>query len=341
MEVEWEAKELLQAFLPGGRDGAGAVGADLLEQIFDEYLAAHGERPTAGELFRMGYGIWSLKEKKSSWFTFLAAKGGLDATEQAVALRAKAWFKELETTALAKSYKMVTLEVLLEADALAQGMDIQLLAERALRYLLRSPDLLKDLKGVKEFPDPARIQPSQWLAYWLKNPIHHWTNKGASSWFRVEGGIFAPNLPVAIGHEEVLAAMTRELVDYRLARYRARIREPLEAELEFDAKVTWNQSYPILKIPAADTRPQGLIQVRLPAGEPWEFKLMAQFCNVAHPMGEGGNRLPELLQGWFGPDAGKPGTQFSVHFARGRDGWTLVPLGRPKAAPQAAEESTA
>ena len=341
VEVEWEAKELLQAFLPGGRDGAGAVGADLLEQIFDEYLAAHGERPTAGELFRMGYGIWSLKEKKSSWFTFLAAKGGLDATEQAVALRAKAWFKELETTALAKSYKMVTLEVLLEADALAQGMDIQLLAERALRYLLRSPDLLKDLKGVKEFPDPARIQPSQWLAYWLKNPIHHWTNKGASSWFRVEGGIFAPNLPVAIGHEEVLAAMTRELVDYRLARYRARIREPLEAELEFDAKVTWNQSYPILKIPAADTRPQGLIQVRLPAGEPWEFKLMAQFCNVAHPMGEGGNRLPELLQGWFGPDAGKPGTQFSVHFARGRDGWTLVPLGRPKAAPQAAEESTA
>ena len=341
VDVEWEAKELLQAFLPGGRNAAGAVGADLLEQIFDEYLAAHGERPSAGELFRMGYRISSLHQKPTTWFTFVAAKGGLNASEQAIALQARGWFKELETTAMSKSYKMVTLEVLLESEALSMGMDLQLLASKALRYLRRSPELLGDLKGVKEIPEPERVQPAQWLAYWLKNPILHWTNKGEASWFRVEEGRLVPNLPDVAGREEVLAAMTRELVDYRLAQYRARLRQPLDAALAFDATVTWNQRHPILKIPGADTRPHGRIQVRLPDGETWEFSLMAQFCNVAHPLGEVRNQLPDLLRKWFGPDAGKPGTQARVHFALETAGWTLSPLGNPGALPAISAEVTA
>lgn len=59
----------------------------------------------------------------------------------------------------------------------------------------------------------------------------------------------------------------------------------------------------------------------------WTFSLQKHSCNVAHPVGETRNRLLELLHGWFGPDAGKPGTQYHVQFKRGKDGWTIRPLG--------------
>jgi superfamily II DNA or RNA helicase/diadenosine tetraphosphate (Ap4A) HIT family hydrolase len=40
IEVEWEAKDLLQAMLPHRKGALGAVGAELLEQIFDEDIRA-------------------------------------------------------------------------------------------------------------------------------------------------------------------------------------------------------------------------------------------------------------------------------------------------------------
>ena len=120
--------------------------------------------------------------------------------------------------------------------------------------------------------------------------------------------------------------MTRELVDYRLVKYRARGRVPLDGGLAFQAKVIWNGHSPILKLPSADTRPRDTVQAHPPDGSVWAFRLMAEFCNVAHPVGEAGNRLPELMREWFGPDAGKPGTQYHVLFTRGRDGWTVRPV---------------
>jgi hypothetical protein len=274
----------------------------------------------------MGYDIEALRRAGQDWFTFLVAKGGLDAEEQAVVAQAQAWFAELQTTHMSKSYKMVTVEVLLAAEALTVGMSLEELAERARQCILRSPELLTDLQGVKAIPDLGRVPPHAWQAYWRENPIHHWINRGDPSWFRVEEGRFVPELPKVPGREGLLAAMTRELVDYRLAKYRARSREPRPGELSFFAKVTWNQRNPILNLPQADSRPRGTVQVRLPGGEIWAFHLKAQFCNVAHPVNDGRNHLPDLLREWFGPDAGKPGTQFRLHFARNQDGWKVKPL---------------
>ena len=321
IEVAWEAKELLKAFLPSTK------ASDLVEQIFDEQVASRGERPTAGELYRMGYDINALLGKDLTWFAFLTRKGWLPPGEQGVARQAQAWFAELQTTRMDKSYKMVTLEVLLEAEALNTGMALDELSERARQVLLRSTELRKDLQGVKDIPDLASIAKEQWLAYWKRNPVDAWTNKGELSWFRTDGARLIPKLPEVPGQETLLATMTRELVDYRLAKYRNRSHEPLNGDMAFEAKVTWNQRNPILKIPSADLRPRGTVQVRLLNDEVWAFRLMAQFCNVAHPVGETGNRLPELLREWFGPDAGKPGTQYRVHFVREQDGWAVKPMG--------------
>lgn len=327
IEVAWEAKELLQALLPSQRAAVGAAGPALLEQVFDEQVAARDERPTAGELFRMGYDIEALRKAGRDWFTFLGAKGWLNPGEQTMAREAQAWFTELQTTRMDKSYKMVTLEVLLEADLLGTGMEVGFLAERARQYIRRSPELLKDLKGVKAIPDLGTVAPSVWLTYWKTNPIHHWTNKGDISWFRLDGDKLVSRLPRIPGSEGLMQAMTRELVDYRLSKYRARSREPLDGGLGFIAKVTWNQRSPILNLPKAHTRPRGNVQARLPNGEIWVFSLQAQFCNVAHVVGETRNRLPELMREWFGPDAGKPGTQYRVNFKRDRDGWKVGPFG--------------
>lgn len=329
IEVEWEAKEFLKALLPSQRRGIGAIGPELLDQVFDEQVAARDERPTAGELFRMGYDIEALRKAGRDWFTFLGAKGCLNQGELAMAREAQAWFTELQTTHMDKSYKMVTLEVLLESGSLSSGMEVGALAERALHYIRRSPELLKDLQDVKAVPDPGTITPSAWLAYWKGNPILHWTNKGDLSWFRLEGSKLVPRLPRAPGDDGLLESMTRELVDYRLSKYRARNREPLDGGLSFLAKVTWNQRNPILNLPRADTRPRGLVQARLSNGEIWVFSLQAQFCNVAHAVGQTRNQLPDLLHEWFGPDAGKPGTQYRVNFNRDREGWRVEPFRSP------------
>lgn len=325
VDVQMEAKALMLALLPSRTD-AGPVGGRLIEDIFNEQLAARQERPTAGELYRLGYDIDALRPQEA-WFHFLARKHTLNPTAQALLEQVGPWLLEVQTTSMAKSFKMVTLEVLLEAGALTTAMALEELAERSRHFLLRSPDFLKDLVGVKAIPDPWKVEPEKWLDYWMTNPIFHWTNKGDLSWFRVESGNFMSRIPCLAEHTSTLHAMTRELVDYRLAKYRERCREPQAGDLEFDCKVFWNQRNPILKLPTADMRPRDTVQARLPGGEQWHFKLMAAACNVAFPVGTPGNRLPELLRDWFGPHAGKPGTRFRVRFSRSATGWRVRPLG--------------
>jgi diadenosine tetraphosphate (Ap4A) HIT family hydrolase/HKD family nuclease len=41
--------------------------------------------------------------------------------------------------------------------------------------------------------------------------------------------------------------------------------------------------------------------------------------------GDDRNRLPEILRGWFGPDAGLPGTRHEVVLEQEKDGWQLRP----------------
>src|SRR5262249_42174028 len=44
--------------------------------------------------------------------------------------------------------------------------------------------------------------------------------------------------------------------------------------------------------------------------------------------GDERNRLPEILRGWFGPDAGSPGTRHQAILEEKKGTWTLRPIGR-------------
>lgn len=316
LNLELEAIDLLKRLLPPGG------GASALVAAYRELRAARAERPMAGELVRSGYTLGSLLAGHGGWFGFVANESDLSEAEATVFEIAGSWLREVQTTPMTKCFKMVVLEVLLDADCLVAGMDLADLAERSHVLLARSPELLEDLDGVSQLPDPRHPPAAVWAAYWRQNPIAAWCN---GPWFKLEGSRLLPRFPAC--DPTTLAAMTRELVDARLATYRRR-REGGGSAV--DSKVSWNQRDPILFLPTGTGRerlPTGDVDVRLPDGAPWRFRFAKVAVNVAHPVGRDQNELPDLLRRWFGANAGRPGTDFRVRFRPTPDGWWVEPLG--------------
>ncbi|WP_163989671.1 DEAD/DEAH box helicase family protein [Pyxidicoccus caerfyrddinensis] len=318
VQVEVEAKDLLQRLLPSG-------GSEV-ERIYRELRDARGTRPSVGELYRRGYAPTTLRKVHGSWFNFVKSEGDLNEGEARALEKGQGWFEELELTPLNKCFKMVLLEALLEADALERGMALPELARRSLALLQRSPELLRDLEDVEALDDPRNPSATNFLAYWKANPIKAWTQ--GSRWFRVEDDRFVPRLSIEPEGKQSFEEMTYELVDYRLAQYRRRRNSQLEGTA-FEAKVFSNKRDPILKLPDRDKRPDlpsGPTDVRLPDGSVWRFDFVKIAINVARSPGAQRNQLPDLLRQWFGPTAGAPGTGFRARFTPGPDGWWVEPV---------------
>jgi superfamily II DNA or RNA helicase/diadenosine tetraphosphate (Ap4A) HIT family hydrolase len=326
VELELEAKELLTRFFRTG-------GADEVERAYRELRAERGERPTAGELQRMGYLPSRLRERHGGWFDFVRAEGDLDDEEARVVEAAGGFLREVETTEMTKCFKMVTLEALIEADALLSGATLRDVARRSHELLRRSPELFADVAEKHQAAELDAAHENAWLAYWRRNPIDAWTaeKRDRRTWMRLENERLRLALNLAPSLEATLARLTRELVDYRLAQYRARRRQGVASVDGFVCKVTWNQRDPILKLPSrkGTTLPEGEVDIRLNDGSVWQFRFAKEFCNVARPAGAQNNRLPDLLRRWFGPRAGHPGTAFEVRFYASPDGLWVEPIQAP------------
>jgi len=322
IELELEAKDLLQRMLAVG-------GASEVERAYRELRVERGERPTAGELQRMGYLPGRLRDRYGSWFDYVLAEGDLSAEETKAVEAMGAFLREIETTEMTRCFKMVTLEALLEEDALATGMTLRAVALRAYAILRRSPELFADVAEAERVEALTPANEARWIAYWRRNPVQAWTGVKAPrrQWFRLDGERLTLTEDIDGALRPALSRLTRELVDYRLAQYRARQRQtPTDAS--FTCRVTWNQRQPILKIPrvANASLPEGETDVRLPDGAVWQFRFAKEFCNVARPVGADANELPALLRRWFGARAGQPGTAFSVRFSRAPGGWWVAPV---------------
>lgn len=319
ISIELEAKHLLEALFRVG-------GADEVERVYRELRVARGERPKAGELHRMGYLPSALRRRHGSWFGWVQSEGDLGADETAAFTRAKAFLTDLEVNErMNRSYKMVTLEALVEAEALAFGFPVRDLALRAWQILRRTPDLLAEVPEDVRLPaEPTEADIRRWVAYWRENPIEAWTaeRRNQRTWFHLDADKLVINLDV----DAAMVRLVRELVDYRLAAYRSRTMS-VDAET-FECSVTWNKRDPILKLPDRSRQkiPDGEVDVRLPDGSVWLFRFRKEFCNVARPAGADRNQLPDLLRGWFGPIAGQPGTAFDVRFSASPDGLWVEPV---------------
>jgi superfamily II DNA or RNA helicase/diadenosine tetraphosphate (Ap4A) HIT family hydrolase len=323
VELSIEAKELLaRLFLVGG--------SDAVERVYRELRLERGQRPSAGELERMGYRPAGLRKQHGSWVDFVRSEKDLARDEERAVDAVGAFLRELETTPMTKCFKMVTLEAMLEAGALTTGLGLRDLALRSHSILRRSPELFADVADDERAVELNADTEKRWLTYWRSNPIAAWTGakNEARVWFRIEADRFVPAFAVPDDACEAFARLTRELVDYRLAQYRRRKQSGDVRAESFVCRVLSNQRDPILKLPTTlrETLPLGEVDARVD-GALWQFRLMKQFCNVARPAGTERNALPDLLRRWFGPSAGQPGTAFDVHFRGTPDGYWVEPVG--------------
>lgn len=324
LDLEVEAKELMLRLLPN--TGSAVVEGYL--GMRDEL----GRRPSPSELFHHGYLPRTLAAKFGSWFGFIAEQNDLTDSEQQVFASFESWLAMLEATNLNKSYKMVVLRVLLDRDALWDGMEIETLAAACREFLLSHPTLRHDLQPTQRFPDHTQAPIEDWAAWWLEWPLSRWMDEQAGRhWFKREVDRFLAAFPCPENLRPDFESMTAELVDYRLAHYaKTRIEKAGEPSAgRFLAKVSHSGGKPILRLPTVEElpgRPIGPTTATLPDGSQWVFKFVKIACNVASPLGSEENQILPLLRGWFGENAGAPGTNYQVAFTRTDNGWSVEPV---------------
>jgi superfamily II DNA or RNA helicase/diadenosine tetraphosphate (Ap4A) HIT family hydrolase/HKD family nuclease len=216
--VDTEVVDLFREML--GRRGRGQHRDELLA-----WVEAHGgRRPTALEYALHLNG--PLPSVTSGWFGLLRDTGLLSGDEAVVTTSQVGDFlREIEKGAYTKSFKLVTLQAMLNARQLNDGMPLRELALGARWLVLRDRRLRNDLaNAARSFTDPSRPSDGEWLAYWRRNPIDAWTAAGradAVPWFRLEGERFMPAFSAPDGLEHVVDDLVGEIVEYRLHRYLA------------------------------------------------------------------------------------------------------------------------
>jgi superfamily II DNA or RNA helicase len=304
-------------------------GDDLVKAYYTDFRERYGQRPTATEAFHDGYTPRSLRPTYGSWLRFVRMMGDFTPEQEAAFSSTHDFLDSLETTPMTKSFKMLTLLALLNEDAVPGEMPIDNLVKSFARVVGRSPKWrnevgipLDDLNGIKKLL--------------VQNPIAAWTGgRGTSGipYFKYESGVYRSSFQLKNDSKAAFQELVREIVDWRLAQYLVRGDPEESATVGFKAKVSHSGGRPILFLPDR-SRMQGVPlgdTHLLIEGDDYIGNFVKVALNVVHKDGSDENLLPAVLRGWFGPDAGRPGTNHEVTFAPSDQGagWTMSPARQP------------
>ena len=200
-----------------------SLDSDGAAQDFEALRDALGRRPTLAEFYRSGANITRVRQQYGNWFSFVRTMNELSEPETAVSTTFKLFLRDLETTAMTRSYKMVLLEAFQELDGWRSSPLLAELAARSWQVMQRRRPLLSDLPETMQ--DTADGTSDIWLRYWRENPVNAWVGgnarKAAPTYFGTDNGQFKANFTVDAEHIDILATLVQELVDYRLASYEA------------------------------------------------------------------------------------------------------------------------
>jgi len=325
---ELEALDILFALLPRSDQARFA-----LKTWYEEFLELHGQRPRAIEAMHDGYSPRSATPRFGSWLGFVQAQGGLDSIQQAALQRSQRFLSALESTAMNRSFKMLVLQAMLDEDALpGEGLALEGLAQAIVRRVNRSAHLQRDFDAavLNDLPALERLL--------VKNPVAAWTGEGAmkgASDFRFEDRTFRFLPEVPDEQREAFQTLVRELVEWRLAEYVDRaIHEGgsnTEVSSTLTLKVSHSNGRPLLFLPSRDQAPglpEGWQELMID-GQRYRANFVKVAINVIQPANGEDNVIASILRGWFGADAGLPGTDFKVRLARDGDAnWVMEPMGR-------------
>lgn len=334
-EVTYDLRaiQIMRALLP-------TQSLDTIRAWYEDFRERQGARPRAVEALHEGYAPRSLRRAYGSWLRFVDQMGNL-AEIQASLLRGAGiqagvsvhrFLDELETTPMTKSYKMVVLLAMLNQDRLPGTINLDDLAQAVVHIARRSARLQEDFG--ESLGDPQALK-----RLLEANPIAAWSGGAGThdvTYFAYEAGRLSSRFDVPSPQREPFQELVRELVDWRLAEYLQRQPEGVDAII---CKVSHAGGRPMLFLPNRLRRPDiplGTTPVLID-GRRYEAEFVTVALNVVHPPGSPRNELPGLLRGWFGPDAGLPGTSFQVRLEKTPDNvYQLTPL-RPTGATQVLE----
>ncbi len=141
-EVTYELKavEILKSLL---KRVAGQ--ADALDRYYADFKGLHGVRPTAVEVYQDGYNPRAVRERAGSWVRFVGAQGDLDESQRQALDAHAAFIEALDTTEMVKSYKMLVLLAMLNANAFPGSIGIDALADEVERLATRTTKAGADL----------------------------------------------------------------------------------------------------------------------------------------------------------------------------------------------------
>lgn len=279
-------------------------------------------RPTAAETFADGYDPKAARKLYGSWFQFVAAMGDLSDSERSAAEELRGFLMSLEVTPMTKSFKMLVLLGMIAEGAFPGAVTIEQLVERVRQLGRRSAAIRTELGDAIDDPDVLRELLEQ-------NPIAAWSGgrgTGGESYFRYDGRTFETSFAVRQPLRESAALLSRELADWRLAVY-VRRTGTTDGAPRIVCKVSHSGGTPILFLPSRDRNPgipEGWVRV-VANGETYQANFVKVAVNVMHREDGDRNVLSDVLRGWFGSQAGLPGTAQQVVFAREEEGYRLEP----------------
>jgi superfamily II DNA or RNA helicase/HKD family nuclease/diadenosine tetraphosphate (Ap4A) HIT family hydrolase len=316
---ELEAINILRSLLRRSGDD------DALRLYYEDFRERRGTRPRAAEAFHDGYSPAACRRSHGSWLGFVRAMGDLDDIATVVGGAGAARFLEtLETTAMSKSYKMLVLQSMLEAGSLPGSISIDDLTIRLERIARRSAVLTADVGDA--IADRRALR-----RHIETNPIAAWCGGRATDGmtvFSYDGVTFTSTLDIPEDRRDAFADLVREIVEWRLAQYLTRPAVAATASGRVECSVSHAEGRPIIFLPPRDDVagiPSGWTPVIIDGVE-HEANFVKVAVNVVRRPGADANVLPEILRGWFGADAGRPGTRHRVMFESTEAGWTLRPL---------------
>lgn len=314
-----EVKDILRSLM---RQGESA--AETLKRRYEDFLLTLGVRPTAVELFREGYNPRALRSAFGSWFGFVRSQSGLAPEEQSAYDAIRPFLEALETTEMSKSYKMLVMLAILNRGQIPGAITLADLADEVTSLGRRDPRIAQDL-GV------AIDNDHDLMSLLRNNPIEAWIGgkgTGGTRFFSYENDVFRSGLTIAGPLVGSAQELIREIVEWRLAEYFSRPSQQNEAR-QYVLKVSHANGTPILFLPdrtAHPDLPEGWTDIRVD-DETLNANFVKIAINVVRRAGSDENVLSQILQQWFGDDAGKPGTRHQLTLQAEREGWSLRPVG--------------
>lgn len=194
-----QALDILRSLIRQPRDG------EELAAFYRDFRERHGTRPTASEVQHAGFNPG--RTGHAGWLGFVADMGDLSEEQRAAWTTHRAFLDKIETTRMTRSYKMLVLRAMIEADAFPGQIALTDLVERVARQASRNPQIKSDLS----------VNPDDALglrAVMMQQPLKILAE---TEWFRLGPNTFETTFAKA--ENTTLTALASELVDWRLLRY--------------------------------------------------------------------------------------------------------------------------